>query len=179
LRHRIGFWGFDVNGFQCWKIECTSCLGKDRNCWSLCNFWSLPEQEVHSIFQHWKPLRVHQNPKTNSTSPEKIRLFFINFSLVSVSQHNPNSNAIFRYNANSIAIFRYYATLFSVMKISRLSIDFFAFRWPSHRAQPISCLDDPIKTTTYILAFYSRDNSWKVLDENVWIFSSLFQLYSN
>jgi len=27
-------------------------------------------------------------------------------------------------------------------------------RWPSHRAQPISCLDDPIKTTTlhFILA---------------------------
>jgi len=37
-------------------------------------------------------------------------------------------------------------------------------RWPSHRAQPISYLDDRIKTMTFILAFYSSDDSWKVLD---------------
>jgi len=48
----------------------------------------------------------------------------------------------------------------------------------SHRAQPISCLDDPIKTTTFILAFFS-DDFWKVLDENVQTFNSLFQGYSN
>jgi len=62
--------------------------------------------------------------------------------------------------------------------LASLSI-FLCLRWPSHRAQPISCLDDPIKTTTFILAFYSRDDSWKVLDENVRIFNSLFQGYSN
>jgi len=32
-------------------------------------------------------------------------------------------------------------------------------RWPSHRTQPISCLDDPIKTTTFILTFYSGNDS--------------------
>jgi len=52
-------------------------------------------------------------------------------------------------------------------------------RWPSHCAQPISCLEDPIKTTTFILALYSSNDSWKVLDENVRIFNSLFQGYSN
>jgi len=38
----------------------------------------------------------HQNPKTNSISPERIRL--LNFPLVSFSQHNTNSIAIFRHN---------------------------------------------------------------------------------
>jgi len=37
----------------------------------------------------------------------------------------------------------------------------------------------PYKTTTIILAVSSSDGSWKVLDENVWIFNSLFQGYSN
>jgi len=32
---------------------------------------------------------------------------------------------------------------------------------------------------TFILAFYSSDDSWKVLDENIWIFNSLYQGYSN
>jgi len=49
----------------------------------------------------------------------------------------------------------------------------------AHRAQPISCLDDPIKTTTFILAFYSSDDSLKVLEENVRINNSLYQGYSN
>jgi len=60
------------------------------------NSLSLPEQEVHSIFQLWKPL--NQSPKTNSMSPEGIPLFFTNFPLGSVSQHNANSIAIFRHN---------------------------------------------------------------------------------
>jgi len=41
---------------------------------------------------------LHQNLKTNSMSPERNRLFFTNFPLVSVSQHNTNSIAIFRHN---------------------------------------------------------------------------------
>jgi len=36
-----------------------------------------------------------------------------------------------------------------------------------------------IKTMTFILAFYSSDDSWRVLDENIWIFNSLFQGYLN
>jgi len=52
-------------------------------------------------------------------SPEGIRLFFTNFPLISVSQHN----------ANSIAIFRH---LFPSIQLSLLSIiDFFVFCWPS------------------------------------------------
>jgi len=43
----------------------------------------------------------------------------------------------------------------------------------------ISCLGDPVKTTIFILAFYSSDDSGKVLDENVRIFNSLYQGYSN
>jgi len=31
------------------------------------------------------------------------------------------------------------------------------------------------KNTTFILAFYSNDDSWKVLDENIRILNSLFQ----
>jgi len=38
---------------------------------------------------------IHQNPKTNSMLPERIRLFFTNFPLVSVSQHNADSIASF------------------------------------------------------------------------------------
>jgi len=41
---------------------------------------SFPGKEVHSIFQHWKPLI--SNPKTNYTSMslKRIRLFLTNFS---------------------------------------------------------------------------------------------------
>jgi len=46
------------------------------------NFLSLPGQEMHSIFQHWKPLT--KNPQTNSMPQERIRLFFTNFPLRSV-----------------------------------------------------------------------------------------------
>jgi len=103
---------------------------------------------------------LHQNPKTNSMSPERIRLIFTNFPLVSVSQHNANSIAISRHNIN------FYQYNFPAILSNSLR---FVDR-QSYRAQPISCLDDPIKHTTFILAFYSSDDSWKVLDENVWIF---------
>jgi len=57
------------------------------------NFLSLPGQEEcispFSIESH-----LHQNLKTYSMSPEGIRLFFTNFPLVSVSQHNANSISI-------------------------------------------------------------------------------------
>jgi len=82
-------------------------------------------------------------------SPERIRLFFKNFPLLSISQHN----------ANSIAIFQYSATLFPSKQLSRHSIDFFEPSLAVTDAQPISCLDDSIKTTTFILAFYSSDDS--------------------
>jgi len=75
------------------------------------NFRSLKCIPSFSIGSH-----LHQNPKTNSMSPERIRLFFTNFPLVSVFQHN----------ANSIAIFRYSATLFPSIQLPRHSIDFFA-----------------------------------------------------
>jgi len=32
----------------------------------------------------------------------------------------------------------------STKRKESVSIDSFAFRWPSHLAQPISCLDDPV-----------------------------------
>jgi len=51
-------------------------------------------------------------------SPEGIRLLVTNFPLVSVSQHN----------ANSIAIYLSTQHLFPSIQFSRLSIDFFAFR---------------------------------------------------
>jgi len=77
--------------------------------------------------------------KTNSMPPERIRLFLTNFPLVSVSQHN----------AKSIAIFRYNATLFRSIQLSRHFIE-------THRAQSIGCFDDPQKTTHL---FYSSDDS--------------------
>jgi len=40
---------------------------------------------------------VHFCNVTNSMLPERIGLFFTNFPLVSVSQHNANSIAIFRH----------------------------------------------------------------------------------
>jgi len=57
-------------------------------------FLSLPGQEVHFIFQHWKS---HQNSLTDFMSLERIRLLFTNFPLVSVSQYNENriQNVIF------------------------------------------------------------------------------------
>jgi len=70
-------------------------------------------------------------------------------------------------NTNSIAIFRYNATLFpSTHTLAFLSISL-CLRWPPHHAQPISCLDDPTKTTTFILTFYSSDDSWKVLAQSL------------
>jgi len=86
-----------------WPIIFYPCQGK--NC--------IPSFSIRS--------HLHQNSKTNSMSPEGICLFFTNFSLVSISQHNANSNAIFRHNS----------TLFPTIKLSHYSIDFFAFRWPS------------------------------------------------
>jgi len=47
---------------------------------------------------------LHQSLKTNSMLPERIRLFFTNFSLVNVSQHKANSITIFRYNTTQDTI---------------------------------------------------------------------------
>jgi len=69
---------------------------------------------------------------------------FTNFPIVSVSQHN----------ANSIVIFRH---IISINTPAFLSI---SLRFDDCQAsQPISCLDDFIQTTTFILAFYSSDDS--------------------
>jgi len=81
-------------------------------------------------------------------SPERICLFFTNFPL-GVSQWNANFIAVFRYNATL-------STSFNTMRTLPPVIDFFVM---SHCTQPISCLDDPIKTTTFILTFYSSNDS--------------------
>jgi len=86
---------------------------------------------------------LHQNRKTTSMSPEGIRLFFTIFPLVSVFQHNANCIAVFRHNFH-----QYNSPAF--LSISLRFVDRQSFR-----AQPISYLDDPMKTTTFILAFYS------------------------
>jgi len=78
---------------------------------------------------------LHQNLKTNFMLTERICLFFTNFLLVSVSQHNANSIANFRYNA----ILFHQCNTPAILSIS------LCLRLPSHRAQPISCLGDPIK----------------------------------
>jgi len=107
---------------------------------------------------------LHQNPKTNSMLPERILLIFTNFPLVSVSQNNVNSIAVFQYNV----------TLFPSIQLSRHSIDFFVSQM-TVTSRSINQLPRwPYKTTTFILTFYSSNNSWKVLDENVQIFNSLF-----
>jgi len=69
-----------------------------------------------------------------SMSPEGIHLFFTNFPLVSVSQHNANSIAILRHN---IYFHQYNSPAF--LSISLRFVDY-----QSYRAQPISCIDDPI-----------------------------------
>jgi len=61
------------------------------------NFLSLPGQEVHLS-------ALEATYITANTSPERIRLFFTNFSLGSVLQYNANSIILYRYNANCSAI---------------------------------------------------------------------------
>jgi len=67
-------------------------------------------------------------------SPKGIRLFFTNLPLVSVSQHN----------ANSIAIFRHYIYFHHYNSPAFLSLSLHFVDRQSSRAQPISCFDDPI-----------------------------------
>jgi len=68
---------------------------------------------------------LHQNPKTNSLSPEGICLFFTNFLLVSISPHNANSIAIFRHNIyfhqyNSPAFYRF---LYISLTVSHIALN--------------------------------------------------------
>jgi len=102
---------------------------------------------------------LHQNPKINSMSPEGIRLFFTNFPLVSVSQHNVNSIAIFWHN---IYIHQYNFTSFYRFLCVSLTVSNIAL---NQSAASITLY----KPWHFIFTFYSSDDSWKVLDENVWI----------
>jgi len=131
------------------QLSYSSCMWISMKQNALCELCGIPF--LHSIFQHWKPLtskhhhhlcipsfsigsHLHQNSKTSSLSPKGIHLLFTNFPLVSVSQHNANSIVIFRHN---IYFYQYNAPAF--LSISLRFVDRQSFR-----AQPISCLDDPI-----------------------------------
>jgi len=98
---------------------------------------SLPGQkEVHSIFQHWKPLiskpsnQFYVARKDSSIVYKFPTSFFFNFPLVSVAQYKANSIAIYQYNAKS-------------------STDFFVSQIRRHialnQSELARCLDDPIK----------------------------------
>jgi len=52
-------------------------------------------------------------------------------------------------------------------------------KWPSHRAQPISCLNDPIKLRHIHSHILFQRWFLKVLYKIIRIFNSLFQGYSN
>jgi len=101
-----------------------------------------------------------KNRKTNSMLPERIRLFFTNFPLVSVSQHNANSIAIFLSTTLTLSpsfdTTLLYFHQYNFPAILSISL---SLRWPSHRALPISWLDDPIKTHDIYSHIYSSYDS--------------------
>jgi len=123
---------------------------------------------------------LHQNSQTNFMPPERIRLFLQIF----FKQAATLTSCAILYKFSTKYCFSVLYRHLSISRyLSRHSINFFVSQtWCHKRPQPISCLDendDPIKPRSFILLFHSSDDFWKVLNENVRIFNSLFQEYSN
>jgi len=129
--------------------------------------WSLKRfhlRATYSTSKLSKPILCH---------PKKIRLIFINFPLVkrfSAQRQLYRHLSIQRY---SIDIYQYNANPPAILPISL----YLRFDVASRSTKQLPRW--LYKTTTFILTFYSCDDSWKVLNENVRIFNCLFQGYPN